>query len=83
MITDSSKKLKQNQFNKLNTIKELKELLDTVKELRLYGAGHYLNLFLQGIEELDRHYLDKIKCILVSDVNGNFSKIRGIPVIDY
>ncbi len=83
MITDSSKKLKQNQFNKLNTIKELKELLETAKELRLYGAGHYLNLFLQGIEELDRHYLDKIKCILVSDVNGNFSKIRGIPVIDY
>ena len=83
MITNSSKELKQNQFNKLSTIKELKELLDIVKELRLYGAGHYLNLFLQGIEELDRRYLDNIKCILVSDVNGNLSEIRGIPVIDY
>ena len=83
MITNSSKELKQNQFDKLSTIKELKELLDIVKELRLYGAGHYLNLFLQGIEELDRRYLDNIKCILVSDVNGNLSEIRGIPVIDY
>lgn len=83
MITDRSKELKQNQFNKLGTIKELKELLDTVRELRLYGAGHYLNLFLQGIEELGRCYLDNIKCILVSDVNENFSEIRGIPVIDY
>lgn len=68
---------------KLNTIKELTELLDGVKELKLYGAGYYLNFFLQGIEKLNKCYLDIIKCIMVSNEEGNPEKIRGIPVVNY
>ena len=83
MTISNLKEPGQNQLNKINTINELLELLKRVNELRLYGAGYYLHLFLQGTEELDRNYFQKIKCIMVSDVDKNPAQIIGIPIVNY
>lgn len=83
MERENKKSLLMGQLHQLKTIKELTELLDTIEELRLYGAGYYLDFFLQGIEELNKCYPDKIKCIMVSNTEGNPEKIKGIPVVYY
>lgn len=67
----------------LDKVAELEEMLDSAKEIRLYGAGHYLNMFLQEIEKLDKQYLEKIKCIMVSDASVNPAVISNIPVVGY
>lgn len=67
----------------INQISELEELLRSHREIRLYGAGYYLNLFLQELQKLDEGYLKKVKCIMVSDTSQNPSSIRGIPVVEY
>lgn len=38
----------------LNSVKSLKKLMDSQKEIYLYGAGYYLEFFLQEIENLDK-----------------------------
>lgn len=43
----------------LNSVAALKKLLDFQKEIYLYGAGYYLDVFLQEIEKLNRTYLKK------------------------
>lgn len=67
----------------LNTIDALESFLNSHEEIRLYGAGYYLNLFLQETAKLNVQYLKKIKCILVSDMAGNPEVIQGIPVMAY
>nr|WP_305136556.1 capsular polysaccharide synthesis protein [uncultured Schaedlerella sp.] len=67
----------------LNSVKSLKKLMDSQKEIYLYGAGYYLEFFLQEIENLDKAYYDKIKCIFVSNADGSPEKVRGIPVFTY
>lgn len=65
----------------LNKLSELVKLLDSVKTIKLYGAGYYLGIFLQEIERFDKNYIRKIKCILVSDISQNPASVKGIPVI--
>lgn len=67
----------------LSSVKSLKKLMDSQKEIYLYGAGYYLEFFLQEIENLDKAYYDKIKCIFVSNADGSPEKVRGIPVFTY
>jgi len=67
----------------LATARELEKVLKEGKRIKLYGAGFYLNLFLQGLEELDSRYLERIDFIMVSDTNENMKQIKGIPVISY
>lgn len=67
----------------LDTIAALRNFLDFHEEVRLYGAGYYLNQFLQETAKLDKQYLKKIKCIMVSDMAGNPKAIQGIPVMAY
>lgn len=67
----------------LDTIAVLESFMDSHEEIRLYGAGYYLNLFLQEVVKLNREYLKKIKCIMVSNIAGNPEVIKGIPVMVY
>lgn len=67
----------------LNTTSELKEIFDTVKEVRLYGAGYYLKLVLQGLDCLDKSYRKKIKCIMVKDTKGNPLSVENIPIVAF
>ena len=69
-------------FN-LNSITLIKEWMDSQAEIYLYGAGYYLDVFLQEIEALNQAYIKKINCIFVSNANGNPAKVRGIPIIEY
>lgn len=71
------------QLYKLNTVKELVKLFDRVEEFKLYGAGYYLHLFLEGLETINIDYQTKATCILVSDANNNPEKIANIPVMSY
>lgn len=67
-------------MNKLETISDLKKLLDSKDSIKLYGAGYYLSLFLENIEKMDPMYLKKIGFIMVADTKGNPKMVRGIPV---
>ncbi len=67
----------------VNTVAALERLLDAYDEIKLYGAGYYLNVVLEGLESLDPGYLSKIKCILVSHSEGNPDRTRGFPVMEY
>jgi len=62
---------------------ELNRFLESGEDIRLYGAGYYLNAFLQEIDRMDRRYLERVKCIMVSDMAGNPTSVRGIPVMTY
>lgn len=68
---------------KLNTITELEELLNSVKEIRLYGAGFYLDVVLKELGQMSQSYLEKISCIMVSDTNKNRKMIHKISVVHY
>lgn len=70
-------------LQKLSQVAELEKLLLEERKIKLYGAGHYLNLFLQGVEEIERAYLRKIVCIMVTDAQINPKQIKGIPVNAY
>lgn len=65
------------------TLSSLRELMDSSSEISLYGAGYYLQVFLTGIKKINAGYINKIKCILVSDVENNPEKVEGIPVMSY
>lgn len=67
----------------LDTVAALRQLLDICGEIKLYGAGYYLNVVLDELAGWNREYFRKIKCILVSDTQGNPPKVRGIPVMAY
>ena len=67
----------------LHTLNELTELLSSIKKIKLYGAGHYLGIFLKGVSSLHKDYLEKISCILVTDAAGNPSHIKNIPIVTY
>ncbi len=67
----------------IGAISELKELLGSVKKVRLYGAGYYLNVFLQELEHLDKSYLEKIACIIVRDTKGNSPEVKNIPIVAF
>ena len=71
------------QMRMVNTVAALERLLDAYDEIKLYGAGYYLNVVLEGLESLDPGYLSKIKCILVSHSEGNPDRTRGFPVMEY
>ena len=60
--------------------------MDSQAGIYLYGAGYYLDMFLQEIETLEQGcqaYIKKINCIFVSNANGNPARVRGIPIIEY
>lgn len=59
--------------------KELLREIEGQKEIALYGAGKYGKLFIHFLKS--NHLQDKVRCFIVSDLNGNQSKIEGIPVI--
>lgn len=65
----------------LSTLGQMTELLHSVSALKVYGAGYYLNVFLDGIENIDRSLIKKISCIIVSETSGNSEKVRDIPVL--
>lgn len=67
----------------INEVAALKQLLDAYGEIKMYGAGYYLNVVLEELESLNPQYLNKIACILVTHIEGNPDKIRGIPVMEY
>lgn len=74
------------QMRRMLMVKEVASLLrlfDACDEIKLYGAGYYLNVVLEELKSLNPEYLNKIKCILVSHIEGNPDKMRGIPVIEY
>ncbi len=79
--------MQMEQIRKINSVEELTEVLHSGDEFKLYGAGHYLTVFLNGIAELEKsnqeNYLDKISCIMVSDIKANLQKIGGVSVLDY
>lgn len=61
-----------------------KKLLQKVKgtnRLAIYGAGHFSKIFLSFLKKKD--LIDKIECIVVSDLDGNKDQIEGIPVITF
>lgn len=67
----------------INKISMLEKLLNSHQEIRLYGAGYYLDMFLKEIQKLDERYLTKVKCIMVSDTSQNPAYVKGIPVVGY
>lgn len=70
-------------YIELHTQNELIGLLDMVDKFKLYGAGFYLGVFLQGLQNINRDYFRKISCIMVSDMTRNVKEVRNIPVIEY
>ena len=66
----------------IKTIKELKELLNSTEEVKMFGAGFYLNVVLRELEQIGKAYVEKISCILVSDGKENPQTIQGILVMD-
>lgn len=75
--------MQKRAIRRLDTIAALENFLDSHKEIRLYGAGYYLNMFLQEAAKLDGQYLKKVKCIMVSKIAENPKIIQGIPVVAY
>ena len=73
----------QRSLERLYTIAELEAFIQRAEKIKLYGAGYYLDLFLEGIDSLCKDYKKKIDCIIVSDMRGNRTDIKGIPVIPY
>lgn len=59
-----------------------KILLENAGEIRVYGAGYHLRLFLEMLKILG-HSPDYIKEILVSDMEGNPQYVDDIPVHAY
>ena len=70
-------------LHQINTTTELRQLMNYVEKVKLYGAGYYLTLFLQEIDRMDNLLKEKIDCIMVSDITGNAKGIANIPVILY
>lgn len=70
-------------FQRLDTVSMLEEKLAAAKDIRLYGAGYYLNFFLGELGKLSVNYREKIKCIMVSDVKKNPASVQGIPIVSY
>ncbi len=64
----------------LNTTDELEDFLSSIDEVKLYGAGYYLGIFLEGTSNLNKDFLNKIACILVTSSEGNPSCINDIPI---
>lgn len=67
----------------LESITALTNFIDSNQSIYLYGAGYYLDVFLQEIENLDTAYFQKVKSIFVSKAFGNNKKIPNIPVLIY
>lgn len=67
----------------LTSIASLKKVMDSQKEIYLYGAGYYLDVFLQEIDNLDTSYCKKIRCVFVSNAVGNPEKVQDIPIVTY
>lgn len=65
-----------------STMQQMAELLRSLNEYKVYGAGYYLDIFLNGIGNIDRNLIEKISCIMVSETNGNSENVRGIPVLN-
>nr|WP_300807360.1 hypothetical protein [uncultured Acetatifactor sp.] len=66
----------------LSTMQQMAALLRSLSEYKVYGAGYYLDIFLNGIGNIDRNLIEKISCIMVSETNGNSENVRGIPVLN-
>ena len=66
---------------KIGMKKELMQLLGSVQKFRLYGAGHYLHLFLNEVSRIDNGIFEKIACIVVGNMWGNPRHVAGIPII--
>lgn len=57
-------------------------LLDLIKQKKtvaVYGAGKLARRFLQLLK--DKQLIDKVSCIIVSDLKGNERRIEKIPVV--
>ncbi len=67
----------------LDSITALTSFMDTYESIYLYGAGYYLDVFLQEMRNLDKVYFQKIKSIFVSKAFGNNKKIPNIPILTY
>ena len=67
----------------LDSITVLTSFMDTYESIYLYGAGYYLDVFLQEMRNLDKVYFQKIKSIFVSKAFGNNKKIPNIPILTY
>ncbi|MEH2947680.1 capsular polysaccharide synthesis protein [Sporofaciens sp. JLR.KK001] len=67
----------------LDSITALTSFMDTYESIYLYGAGYYLDVFLQEMRNLNKVYFQKIKSIFVSKAFGNNKKIPNIPILTY
>lgn len=57
-------------------------MIHAADNLRLYGAGYYLRMFLEEIRQLDPGQISKISCIMVSHDTED-ETVQGIPVVCY
>ena len=71
------------RYLSLDTVDELIQIMYKSDEIKLYGAGFYLNVFLNEIEALDKVLISKISCIMVSQLKGNSSRIKNINIISW
>lgn len=68
-------------LQRIDTRIMLEEKLAAVKgEIKLYGAGCYLRVFLK---EMGNDCREKIKYVMVSDLKMNPANVQGIPVISH
>ena len=65
---------------KIKTLSKFEEIFSKNNQIKLYGAGFYLSFLLTEIDQLDKSYLEKISCIIVSNKEGNPDKVLNIPV---
>lgn len=71
------------RYLSLDTVDELIQIMYKSDEIKLYGAGFYLNVFLNEIEALDKVLISKISCIMVSQLKGNSSRIKNINIFSW
>lgn len=69
-------------FN-INKVSELKWIMEQVSNISLYGAGFYLDMFLNEIQTIDSRLINKISRIIVTNKQGNETIIQGIGVVEW
>ncbi len=74
---------KTSTLTRLGTVAELELFLNSQEEVKLYGAGFYMELVLREMARLNEAYLEKISCIMVSDINKNRKRMGNIPILYY
>lgn len=67
-------------IHRLNILSELKALLDSNRNIKLYGAGYYLSLFLDNVVKINPQYLEAVDYIIVSNISGVPEAVKGISV---